>query len=98
MNWSHRVLPCVQEHDEVLGPGVAVLDLALVAVAVHAELGRVESRIGLLDAGLGGNGGAAGRGGASRGWRLGLGAHRGVMVAGEVGGHGRTCGEGWKTS
>ena len=34
---THRVGPGVQEHDEVLGRGVAVLDLALVAVPVHSQ-------------------------------------------------------------
>ncbi len=46
----------MQEHDEVLRPGVAVLDLALVAVLVGAQLGGVEARVRLLDARLGGDG------------------------------------------
>ena len=39
---THRVSPCVEEHDEVLGGGVAVLDLALVAVPVHRQARLVE--------------------------------------------------------
>ena len=42
----------MQEHDEVLGPGVPVPDPALVAVAASSQLGGVVPLVGLLDAGL----------------------------------------------
>lgn len=49
---THTVLPGVQVHDQVLGLGVAVPDLALVAVWVSAHLGHLEAHVGRLVASL----------------------------------------------
>ena len=54
-SYSHRVGVGVQEHDEVLWPGVPVFDLALVAVRIHRQLGDVETLRRLLHARLGGD-------------------------------------------
>lgn len=56
----------MEEHDEVLWPWVPVLDLALVAVGIHAQLGRVELLVGEGEAAVA----AAARGAAARGHRL----------------------------
>ena len=58
----------MQEHDEVLRPGIPVLDLALVAVGIHGELGGVEAvLVGASSSGGGGVPVGPGLGGDGRG-------------------------------
>ena len=68
----YLISECVEVHDEVLGGGVPVLDLALVAVWVNRQLGHVEPLRSVLNACLGSNGHHGGTAEWRRPGRLGL--------------------------